>query len=172
MAGLVSNPLARDELIERDFFEGVRLIRLPQARDARGAVTKLWQKSFGCPLLGEVYLSSVNPGAVKGWHLHRIMTLRYVCVSGAVMVALHDRRYGAVGSTVMVILSDGEPPWTEHHKALIVPPGIANGFRTVHDATVPATVLNLANLPHDPSEIERIPLEDIPFDWGAYEISG
>jgi dTDP-4-dehydrorhamnose 3,5-epimerase len=172
MGSLIPNPLGREELVELEPLPGVRLIRLPEARDERGSVTKLWQEAIGCPILGEVYLSSVNPGAVKGWHLHKRMTLRYICVQGAVLVGLHDMRGYESKSVPFVILSDGTAPWEAHRYALIVPPGVANGFRAVHQTIGGATILNLANMPHDPDEIKRIPLSDIDFDWGPHEVSG
>jgi dTDP-4-dehydrorhamnose 3,5-epimerase len=176
MGELVPNPLVREELVELEPLPGVRLIRLPEARDERGVVTKLWQ-DFGPgllpgPVLGEVYLSSVNPGAIKGWHLHRRMTLRYICVQGAALVGLCDMRMPEHKTVPFVILSDGTAPWQAHRYALIIPPGVANGFRAAHQTLGGATILNLANIRHDPDEIKRIPLSAIDFEWGPHEVSG
>ena len=41
---------------------------------------------------GEIYFSKVNPGIVKGWHLHKEMTLNYLLITGEILVVLYDDR--------------------------------------------------------------------------------
>ena len=46
---------------------------------------------------------------------------------------------------------------------ITVPPGIWFGFQGVdpHDSLV----LNISSIPHDPKEVERLPISAILFDW-------
>ena len=58
--------------------EGVVITPLKQYVDERGKVMHMLRsdapefKSFG-----EIYFSSVHAGAIKGWHIHKRMTLNY-----------------------------------------------------------------------------------------------
>lgn len=140
---------------------GVLRVQLERLTDARGYVSKLWQEpGFD---LKEVYLTAVNPGVVKGWHRHKQMTLRLVCVSGAVMVGL-----GNGEKTARVFLSDGKPPFSYCYGGLIVSPGIWAGFRAVEGSGQIAVVLNLASHVHEDGEIERENISNLypEFDWG------
>jgi dTDP-4-dehydrorhamnose 3,5-epimerase len=44
-----------------------------------------------------------------------------------------------------------------------VPPNIWFGFQGMH--MQPSLVLNIANIPHNPDEVERLAITDIDFDW-------
>lgn len=146
---------------------------LESKRDERGAILKVWRRDadiINPQDIGEVYLSLVKPGVVKGWHLHHKMTLRYVCVSGRVMVGLYDNRTESpTRGTMLKVYMEGIG---SDYQMLVVPPGVWNGFRSVGDTT--ALVLNLPDLPHDPHEIERMLPRDAgwSFDWGAYYHAG
>ena len=37
----------------------------------------------------EVYLSAANPGAFKGYHLHRVRAARYICLRGRMRIILY-----------------------------------------------------------------------------------
>ena len=41
---------------------------------------------------GEIYFSTVFYKSIKAWHLHKVFTLNYVCVSGEVKLVLFDDR--------------------------------------------------------------------------------
>ena len=44
---------------------------------------------------GEIYFSTVYPGAIKGWHMHKEMTLNYAVVLGMIKLVLYDEREGS-----------------------------------------------------------------------------
>jgi dTDP-4-dehydrorhamnose 3,5-epimerase len=110
---------------------------------------------------GEVYFSWVNPGVVKGWHLHTAMTLNYTCPVGLVKLALWDDREGSPSRGEVMELFLGP----DDHRLVTVPPGVWNGFKGV--APTPSMVCNCATLPHDPEEIRRRDPFDpaVPYDW-------
>ena len=117
---------------------------------------------------GEVYFSWVNPGKVKAWHLHKVMTLNYACPHGEVRFVLFDQREGSptYGHVMELVLA----PEPEHYRLVKVPPGVWNGFTGT--APYPSMVCNCATIPHDPDEIVRLPHDDpgFPYDWERGEI--
>ncbi len=153
---------------------GVMVWDLPWIDDDRGWVQLLGAPEMGGPLvIGEVYASNVYRDYVKAWHLHKRMTLRYVCVSGAVDLGLYDSRFARADGTgfksgKIRLRSQGE--W---YRAVTIPPGIWNGFRLPVTLTDDhATIVNCPDLVHDPSEIIRVPPNTFPFDWGPYKGGG
>src|SRR6202022_518836 len=57
---------------------GLVVTPLRRIPDERGAVLHMLRDDS--PMFerfGEIYFSTVYPGAIKGWHLHREMTLNY-----------------------------------------------------------------------------------------------
>jgi dTDP-4-dehydrorhamnose 3,5-epimerase len=142
--------------------DGVLVTPLKQFIDERGKVMHMLREDS--PIFdrfGEIYFSCTRPGAVKAWHLHRRMTLNYAVVSGEIKFVLFDDRPDSPtrGETQEFFLSP------ENYVLVTVPPLIWNGFKGI--GVRDAIVANLATLPHDPEEIERIlPFDSsIPYDW-------
>jgi dTDP-4-dehydrorhamnose 3,5-epimerase len=142
--------------------EGVQIRPLKQISDERGKIMHMlrcddpWFEKFG-----EIYFSAVYPGVIKGWHLHRRMTLNYAVVAGTIKLVLYDDREGSPTRREVVELFTGE----DNYALITIPPGIWNGFKGI--GVKPAIVANCASEPHDPEEIVRLdPLsEEIPYDW-------
>lgn len=142
--------------------DGVSITPLKQLHDERGKVmTMIRADSSTFKQFGEIYFSTVNPGAVKAWHKHQRMTLNYACVVGAIKLVLYDARESSTtrGLVAEYFISP------ENFLLVTVPPGVWNGFKAIGAAA--AMVANCATLPHDPLEIERLPFDDpsIPYDW-------
>lgn len=110
---------------------------------------------------GEIYFSVVFPGVVKGWHLHREMTLNYAVPSGRIKLVCYDDRDGSRTRGVLTEMFVGE----DCYQLVTVPAGVWNGFKGV--GTVPAIVANCATIPHRPDEIVRKDpfAPDIPYTW-------
>lgn len=108
---------------------------------------------------GEIYFSVVNPGVVKAWKRHRLMTLNLCCVAGAIRLVIADPE----SSTVQVI--DLGPEDSSTYKLVTVPPGLWTGFTCT--GSTPATLANCASIPHDPAEADSLPADtdDIPYKW-------
>ncbi len=113
---------------------------------------------------GEVYFSTVRPGAIKGWHQHTEMTLNYAVVAGMIKLALFDDREGSAtrGEIQEIFLGD------ENYCLVKIPPLIWNGFKGL--GAREAIVANCTTLPHRPDEIRRLdPLGGrIAYDWGLH----
>lgn len=103
---------------------------------------------------GEAYFSWVAKGAIKAWKRHTRMTMNVVVPVGQVRFVFH---------------LDGEDSFrveeigVERYARITVPPGIWFGFQGM--AGPQSLVLNIANIPHDPSEVERAALSDNSYAW-------
>ena len=112
-------------------------------------------------LFGEIYFSMVYPGVVKGWHLHRRMTLNYAVVVGMIKLVLYDDRpRSRTKGRIQEIFLGGL-----NYALVVIPPKVWNGFKGI--GQTPAIVANCATIPHDPREIVRLdPMHNpIPYDW-------
>lgn len=142
--------------------QGVAVRPLKRIVDGRGSVMHMlrrddpWFEEFG-----EIYFSTVKPGVVKGWHLHKKMTLNYAVVSGRIKLALYDEREGSKtkGELQEVYLGG------EDYALVTVPPGVWNGFKGLGETD--SIVANCATVPHAPEEIVRIEAlsPKIGYDW-------
>ncbi len=142
--------------------DGVVVVDRAQIVDDRGKIAHMLRADD--PIFenfGEVYFSWVNPGKVKAWHLHKVMTLNYACPHGEVRLVLFDDRAGSptYGNVMQLVLSP------EQYRLVKVPPGVWNGFTGT--APYPSLICNCATIPHDPDEIVRVPHDDpaFPYDW-------
>lgn len=109
---------------------------------------------------GEVYFSFIAPGEIKGWKRHRRMTLNLLVPTGAVRFVLYDGEIGAEHQGcfhTQTICSE------THYGRLTVPPGIWLAFQGL-GASV-SLVTNVADMPHDPAEVDRVKLGDLEFQW-------
>ena len=142
--------------------KGVMITPLKQIIDERGKVMhmlrcdeEIFQK------FGEIYFSCVHPGVIKGWHIHKRMTLNYAVPHGKIEFVLYDDRLKSPtkGELQKFLLSP------DNYMLVTVPPMVWNGFKGLgNEMTI---VANCATIPHDPEEIERIDPFDssIPYNW-------
>ncbi len=142
--------------------EGVVVTPLRQIVDERGKVMHMLRADS--PVFrgfGEIYFSTVHPGAIKGWHVHRRMTLNYAVPHGQIKFALYDDRPGSATHGLVQELFLGP----DNYCLVTVPPLVWNGFKGV--GTESAIVANCASIAHDPDEIDRRDPFDpsIPYDW-------
>lgn len=102
---------------------------------------------------GEVYFSQIDQGAVKAWKRHLRMTLNLVVPYGEIyFVFIDDQgniREEAIGLS--------------RYARLTIPPGLWFGFKGRGESY--SLLMNVADIPHDPAEIERKKLTEIEFNW-------
>ncbi len=142
--------------------DGVLIIPLKQIPDERGKVMHMLRADDPhFEKFGEIYFSWVYPGVIKGWHLHKKMTLNYAVPMGMIKLVLYDARDNSPTKGELMELFIGEDNYVLVH----IPVGIINGFKGI--GTKPAMVANCATIPHDPDEIVRTDPFDksIPYDW-------
>ncbi|MDY7039996.1 MAG: dTDP-4-dehydrorhamnose 3,5-epimerase family protein [Chloroflexota bacterium] len=144
--------------------EGVTVRKLQLIPDERGFLMEMLRSDWEeFDKFGQVYVTAVYPGVVKGWHYHKIQTDRFVCVAGMAKVVLYDGRedsstYGEVNEFFM---------GTQNPILLKIPPGVMHGFKGVS----PEMTL-IVNTPSEPYDYEnpdeyRLPAhtDQIPYDW-------
>lgn len=142
--------------------EGVRVIPLRKIADERGCVMHMLRRDDPhFTEFGEIYFSCVYPGAIKGWHAHKLMTLNYAVVAGMIKLVLYDDRAGSATRGELNEFFIGDL----NYCLVRIPPLIWNGCKGLGDRM--SIIANCATLPHDPHEIERLdPFTDhIPYDW-------
>jgi len=112
---------------------------------------------------GETYFSMVYPGVIKAWHLHHRMVINYAVPIGQIKLVLYDDREGSKTRGELMELFVGEA--AGNYCLVKVPVDVWNGFKGI--GTGPALVCNVASIPHDPDEMERLdPFSTkIPYDW-------
>lgn len=115
------------------------------------------QSDGGYAGFGEAYFSWVSAGAVKGWKRHTRMTMNVVVPVGQVRFVF--RLVNAVGAEEFRVEELG----VERYARITVPPGFWFGFQGL--AAPQSLVLNIASIPHDPHEVERLALSDINYVW-------
>jgi dTDP-4-dehydrorhamnose 3,5-epimerase len=141
----------------------VKVTPLRQIPDERGAVFHMLREdSPAFERFGEIYFSTVYPGVVKGWHIHKRMTLNYAVPVGMIKLVCYDDREDSPTRGTVQELHVGEL----NYALVTIPPLVWNGFKG--EGAAPALVANCATIPHDPDEIDRLdPLDnEIPYDWG------
>ncbi|MHA1693698.1 MAG: dTDP-4-dehydrorhamnose 3,5-epimerase family protein [Candidatus Helarchaeota archaeon] len=142
--------------------EGVKIIPLKKIMDERGIVMHMLKKTDPhFQQFGEIYFSCIFPNAIKGWHLHKEMTLNYAVIVGNIKLVLYDNRKGSTTYKELQEIFIGE----DNYCLVQVPPGIINGFKAVGNKK--AIVANCATHPYDPNEIVRIdPFDkEIGYNW-------
>ena len=101
---------------------------------------------------GEAYFSTVKTGFIKGWKKHNRMVLNIVVPHGKILFVLYDGREQSATfrKTMEVVLSK------DSYQRLTVPPGIWMAFKGLD--TGENLLLNIASIPHDPSEADNLPI--------------
>ena len=141
---------------------GVKITPLRQFLDERGKVMHMLK--VGDPAFqqfGEIYFSCVYPGAIKGWHIHKEMTLNYAVPHGNIKFVLYDERPESPTRGEIQEIFMGP----DNYCLVTVPPMVWNGFKGIGNET--AVIANCATIPHSPDEIDRRDPFDpsIPYDW-------
>ena len=142
--------------------DGVLIHPLRQIPDERGKIMHMLRANDPYfEKFGEIYFSTVYPGVVKGWHLHKEMTLNYAVPMGTIKLVLYDEREESPTRGELIELFIGEG----NYVLVKVPPMVWNGFKGI--GVMPALVANCATIPHDPNEISRLDPHHnhIPYNW-------
>jgi len=145
-----------------DMIEGISVRPLRQILDERGKVMHMLRNDDQNFLgFGEIYFSCIYPGVVKGWHIHKKMTLNYAVPYGNIKLVLYDdRNFSKTRGEVQEIFLG-----PENYCLIKIPPMVWNGFKGL--GTTLSIVANCSDIPHEPDEIERKDSTDpsIPYNW-------
>jgi dTDP-4-dehydrorhamnose 3,5-epimerase len=144
--------------------DGVRVVQLRRIPDERGTIFHMLRSNDPhFQTFGEIYFSSIYPGAIKGWHLHHQMTLNYACIYGRIKLVCYDDRPDSStrGELMEIFLGP------DNYSLVVIPPEVWNGHKGMGlDASI---VANCATHVHDAAQSERLDPFDksIPYDWAV-----
>jgi|TARA_B100001093_G_C26686797_1_gene953035 dTDP-4-dehydrorhamnose 3,5-epimerase len=105
----------------------------------------------GFKSFGEAYISKVNQGEIKGWKMHKKMTLNLVVPLGRIEIAVSDNK-----SFFSVVLS------TDNYKRLTIEPNLWVAFKGLSANNM---LLNIASHAHDPNESIDESSDMFNFKW-------
>ena len=100
-----------------------------------------------------VYVNSVNPGEIKGPHIHKNRTTSFSCIHGNVVLVIQDNN-----GKLHEIKADSDKPIL-----IAVPNGIAAAI--VNPTTKIAKVLVLADIAWRPNDNEMKDVSFDDYDW-------
>lgn len=146
--------------------DGVKVKELKVIPDERGLLMEMWRSDDpDFQKFGQVYVTMVYPGVVKGWHYHKKQTDHFVCVGGMAKVVLHDTREDSPtkGETNEFVIG-----W-QRQRLIVIPNGVYHGFTAV--GTEPAFIVNVPTelYDYDDPDEYRLPFDDpsIGYDWSV-----
>jgi len=144
---------------------GVTVTPLEQYPDERGSVKLILQDGHYFSEVKQVYVSTVYPGTIKGWHKHKTKALNYVCVSGLIRLVIATpeasmpvQRAKPLGGEFQEIVM-GDTNYVLVH----IPPGYWNAFMGLGDRE--AVIVNCATRVYSEDDIERLPYNYFAYDW-------
>ena len=104
-----------------------------------------------------VYVNSVNPGEIKGPHLHKNRTTYFYCISGKITIIIQDHE-----CEIHEISSNSDTP-----TLISVPNGIPAAI--VNPSNEISKVLVLADLAWKPNDNEMMNVEFSNYDWKKWK---
>lgn len=137
--------------------DGISIKQIRRISLDKGDVIKVMSKSDSSYIeFGEAYFSTIRPNAIKGWKLHRRMTMNLMVPKGEVTFVFFDEVDWNFKSHTI-----GD----NYQFRLTVPPNVWFCFKGNGDQE--SLVLNISDIEHDPNEAISRDLNDIQFDWSV-----
>jgi dTDP-4-dehydrorhamnose 3,5-epimerase len=142
--------------------DGVILTPLKRIFHTKGDVFHaMKQRDTGYNGFGEAYFSTIHFSDIKPWKKHLQMTLNFVIPVGDIRIVMYDDRIDSSTNGNYFEVTLGQ----DNYQRLTIPPNIWVAFSGIGKNL--NLLLNIANLEHDPLEVERKEnLEEIPYNWG------
>ena len=129
------------------------LLKIPtDGGDVLHGIKKNEETYFG---FGEAYFSNIKKGKIKGWKLHKDMTMNLIVPSGTVKFVFFDEKLKSHKELTIGRIN---------YCRVTVPPKIWFAFQGL-DNKYPNIVFNFANLQHDPNEVIRKEINEIFYNW-------
>ncbi len=141
---------------------GVQIIPLKRIPDERGTIMHMMRATDPhFQQFGEIYFSTIYKDVIKGWHLHREMSLNYACIHGRIKLVIYDEREGSSTKGELMEIFLGP----DNYSLVIIPPEVWNGFKGMVEPV--SIVANCCTHAHDPSRSSRLdPFDNhIPYNW-------
>ena len=146
-------------MLNQQLIKGVCVSPLKKIFHPQGDVFHAMKSSdIGFAGFGETYFSTITKNEIKPWKKHTEMTLNLVVPVGKIRFVAYDDRSESETKGVFneFVLS------LANYARLTVPPHVWLAFQGLDKKNL---LLNIANIEHNPNEIERKNLENIIFCW-------
>jgi len=138
--------------------DGVHLSPLKNIEVEGGNVMHALKKSDSSfQDFGEAYFSCVHFNAIKAWKKHTRMTLNLIVPVGVVKFVIYDEKDANQDKFNTITLS------VDNYYRLTINPGLWVGFMGMDEKT--SILLNIANIEHEPNEVENVPKSKFKYDW-------
>ena len=140
---------------QRIKLEDILLSKLKQLKTVNGEVLHALRNSdLGYSQFGEVYFSTIEPNSINAWKRHSKMLINFIVPVGEVRFVFYiDKESGFRTENIGL----------NRYMRLTVPPGIWFGFKNL--SAKKSYVMNVANIIHDPDEVENCPIDNINYKW-------
>jgi dTDP-4-dehydrorhamnose 3,5-epimerase len=115
---------------------------------------------YGYINFSEAYFTTIDYLAIKPWKRHNQMTLNLIVIHGEIQFVMYDGRNESSSYEAIDTFTLG--PEGEYSR-LTVPPGIWVAFQGLSEQKNIA--LNVSDILHTPSEIDRQSLNFITYNW-------
>jgi dTDP-4-dehydrorhamnose 3,5-epimerase len=115
------------------------------------------QSDSGYSGFGEAYFSWIGLGKVKAWKRHTRMILNLVVPVGSVRFVFCTHNTSGLPEYRVETIG------IDRAMRVTVPPGVWFGFQGIKEEQ--SLVLNIANIEHDPNEVERINVHQLNYNW-------
>ena len=115
----------------------------------------LKSSDIGFKKFGEVYFSWIKNNSIKAWKMHKKMTLNLAVPIGKVRFVFYTNSNSELYREEII----GEDTYSR----LTVPPCIWFGFQGLSQK--PSLLANVANIEHDPDEVNKVDKSYFSFDW-------
>jgi dTDP-4-dehydrorhamnose 3,5-epimerase len=143
---------------------GVKVRPLRKLPDERGFLMEMLRSDWDeYERFGQVYVTAVYPGVVKGWHYHKIQTDHFICLHGMAKVVLFDGRpdsptHGQINEFFM-----GEQNLT----LLKIPQLVMHGFKGISSEMTLIVNVPTELFKYDEPDEYRLPWNsaEVPYDW-------
>tara|TARA_B110000008_G_scaffold276582_1_gene316121 strand:+ start:585 stop:1016 length:432 start_codon:yes stop_codon:yes gene_type:complete len=106
---------------------------------------------------GEAYFSEIKSLEIKAWKRHKDMTLNILVPLGRIRFVLYDDRDNKNCVFQELVISKS------NYCRLTIPPMIWVGFQGLSSSE--SILLNIADIKHDPEEIDKKNMKEIEFNW-------
>ncbi len=144
--------------------EGVEIKELRVIPDERGWLMEILRADDALfTKFGQVYLSTVYPGAVKGWHYHKVQQDNMCVIKGMAKLVLYDARDDSPTKGQLMELFIGE----KNPLLVSIPPGVLHGMKGI--STEPTLFVNVPTEVYNYSEPDEFRVDphsgEVPYDW-------
>ncbi len=140
--------------------EGVYITNLKTIKNAKGDIMhglRSDENLFNG--FGEAYFTKIKYNSIKGWKLHKKMTMNLIVPLGTVRFVMYDDRISSnsKGKFFEYILSH------KNYSRLTVSPNIWFAFMGLEKNY--SLILNISNILHSDNEVEAKVIDEINYDW-------